>query len=221
MGKLTYDDGSVAVLQAPTEGASFQVGIHGQQAVPGIYITSHRPVYSYQKVTEVPTEVQAGDQLFDQYLDNLRQYYQPRARIQSPSHRLKAALISLAMFGLGNDVIAPNHGDRRTFEGFSEVLRRVLPANLGFRRIAVRMPEVILETETGEFSLDAASGESPHLWMSLGRSLCDLARMRPLLSQWTSLRITSIRASNVLCSLDSLMPSLKHSSLSQHTTRSW
>ena len=158
VGKLTYDDESFAVLQAPTEGAAFQVRIHGQQAVPGIYITSHRPVYSYQKVTEVPTEVQAGNQLFDQYLDNLRQYYQPRAQIQSPSYRLKAALISLAMFGPGNDVIAPNHEARRTFEGFSEVLRHVLPANLGFRRIAIRMPEVILETETGDFSLDAASG---------------------------------------------------------------
>ena len=158
VGKLTYDDGSIATLQAPTEGASFQVGIHGQQAVPGIYITSHRPVYSYQKVTQVPTEVQAGDQLFDQYLANLRQYYQPNAQIQSPSHRLKAALISLAMFGLGNDVIVPNPEARKTFEGFSEVLRAVLPANLDFRRITIRMPEVILETGTGDFSLDAASG---------------------------------------------------------------
>ena len=34
VGKLTYDDGSLAVLQAPTEGAAFQVRIHGQQAVP-------------------------------------------------------------------------------------------------------------------------------------------------------------------------------------------
>ena len=158
VGELTYDDGSVAVLQAPTEGASFQVKIRDQQAVPGIYITSHRPVYSYQKVTQVPTEVQAGDQLFDQYLANLRQYYQPNAQIQSPSHRLKAALISLAMFGYGNNVIAANHEARATFEGFSEVLSRVLPANLRFRRIAIRPPEVILETGTGEFSLDAASG---------------------------------------------------------------
>ena len=71
MGKLTHDDGADATLQAPTEGASFQIAIAGLQEVPGVYVTSHRPVYSYQRVTQVPTEVQAGAQLFDQYLDNL------------------------------------------------------------------------------------------------------------------------------------------------------
>ncbi len=158
VGKLTYDDGASATLRAPTEGASFRIGIDGLQAVPGIYVTSHRTVYSYQPVTQVPTEVQAGDELFNQYLDNLRQFYQPNARIQSPSHRLKAALISLAIFGYGNQVVAHNDEARETFEGFSEVLSRVLPADLAFHRIAIRMPEVILETGTGDFSLDAASG---------------------------------------------------------------
>ena len=158
VGKLTYDNGVNAILQAPTEGDSFRVTIDGRQTVPGIYLTSHRPVYSYQRVTEVPTEIQAGNQLFDLYLDNIRQFYQPNARIRSPSFRLKAALISLAMFGYGNEVIAPNVDARETFEGFSEVLKHVLPANLDFRGIAIRMPEVILETGTGDFSLDASSG---------------------------------------------------------------
>lgn len=158
VGKLNYEDGSVATLKAPTEGASFQVSIDGRQQVPGIYITSHRPVYSYQTVTEVPTNVQAGDELFNQYLNNLRQFYQHRARIESPSYRLKAALISLAMFGYGNRVVAANVVARETFEGFSKVLSLVLPAELDFQRISIRMPEVIFETGIGEFSLDAASG---------------------------------------------------------------
>lgn len=158
VGKLTYDDGGDATLKAPTEGDSFHISIDGLQAVPGIYLTSHRPVYSYQKVTQVPTEVQAGDQLFNQYLDNIRQFYLPNARVQSPSHRLKAALISLAMFGYGNKVIAPNEEARKTFEGFSKVLSSVLPPDLGFHGIVIRMPEVILETGSGDFSLDAASG---------------------------------------------------------------
>ena len=158
VGKLTYDDGTVAALEAPTEGASFEITIRGSKTVAGIYITSHRPVYTYQAVTEIPTQVQAGAQLFSQYLSTIRQFYQTNARIQSPSHRLKAALISLAMFGYGNEVVAPNYEARNTFEGFSEVLGRVLPPDLKFRRIAVRMPEVVLETGTGDFSLDAASG---------------------------------------------------------------
>ena len=63
-------------------------------------------------MTEIPTDVQAGNQLFDQYVNNIRQAYVPNARIQSPSYRLKAALISLAMFGYGNQVVAPNNEAR-------------------------------------------------------------------------------------------------------------
>ena len=158
VGKLTYDNGAVATLQAPTEGASFQIRIRPSQTVPGICITSHRPVYTYQTVTQIPTRVEARDELFNQYLNTIRQFYQPGGRFESPSFRLKAALISLAMFGYGNQVVASNYEARETFEGFSDVLSRVLPPDLDFRGIVIRMPEVILETGNGDFSLDAASG---------------------------------------------------------------
>ena len=158
VGRLVYDDGNIAPLSVPTEGEAFRISLSNMQAVPGIYLTSHRPVYTYQKVTNIPTEVQAGNELFEQYLSNIRQFYQPRAQVESPSLRLKSALISLAAFGYGNQVVAPNDEARLTFEGFSEVLAHVLPSDLGFRQVAIRMPEVIFETRTGEFSLDAASG---------------------------------------------------------------
>ena len=109
-------------------------------------------------MTQIPTQVRAGNELFLQYLNNIRQFYLPRAQIDSPSHRLKAALISLAVFGYGNRAVAPDEESREAFEGFSEALRRVLPADLNFRQISIRIPEVILETGTGDFSLDAASG---------------------------------------------------------------
>lgn len=38
------------------------------------------------------------------------------------------------------------------------MLKQVLPKSLGFRRITIRLPEVVLDTDTGEFSLDAVSG---------------------------------------------------------------
>lgn len=158
IGRLIYDNGHEATLRVPAEGASFHIQINEGQPVTGIYVTSHRPVYSYQQVDQIPTQVDASRQLFDQYLANLRQFYQPRARVDSPSYRLKAALISLAVFGYGNQAVAEDLDAKSTFEGFSEVLANVLPPDLGFRRIAIRMPEVILETHTGDFSIDAASG---------------------------------------------------------------
>ena len=62
------------------------------------------------------------------------------------------------MFGYGIQAVVPHYESQEAFEGFSEALRRVLPADLNFRKIAIRMPEVILETGTGDFSLVAASG---------------------------------------------------------------
>ena len=160
VGKLAYDNGTVATLLVPTEADTFQISVEPLQSVPGIYLTSHRPVYTYRKVTEIPTEVRAGNELFEQYLNNIRQFYQVsvNTRIESPSHRLKAAIISLATFGYGNQVVAPNAEARTAFDGFSQILRSVLPADIGFKKIAIRMPEVVLESRTGDFSLDAASG---------------------------------------------------------------
>lgn len=178
VGKLGYDNGSFATLLVPTEADIFDISIDPLQSVPGIYLTSHRPVYTYQRVTEIPTEVRAGNELFEQYLSNIRQFYQLNARIQSPSHRLKAALISLATFGYGNEVVSPNAEARSAFEGFSRVLKSVLPADLGFQKVAIRMPEIVLETRTGDFSLDAASGGIAALldlaWQIYMRSRTDL-----------------------------------------------
>ena len=157
IGSLTYNIGHKANLYAPPEGSTFNIDLASHRAVPGIYITSHRPAYFYQAVNQIPTKVQAGEVLLNQYLDNLRNFY-GSYRIKSPSFTLKEALISLATFGYGNQAVKANREARETFEGFSQTLVQVLPPNLEFHRLAIRMPEVVLETGTGDFSLDAASG---------------------------------------------------------------
>lgn len=159
IGSIKYSNGAEAELQVSVEVLeNYQVKISNQPVLNGVYITSHRPVYAYQKVHDIPTEVSAIDQLFDQYIDNLRQYYAPRAKIESPSYRLKRSLISLAIFGYGNEAVEPNPRARNIFEDFQEVLRKVFPTELNFREILVRMPDVIIKCAREEFSLDAASG---------------------------------------------------------------
>ena len=159
IGHIVYSNDQAADLRVPPQvSENFNVTIHGQQPVDGIYITSHRPVYSYQRVDQIPTQVNATSQLFDQYINNLRQYYSPRARIESPSFRLKSSLISLATFGYGNKAVNPNEEARETFESFQDVLRKVLPIELGFKEIKIQLPDVILHCDKDDFSIDAASG---------------------------------------------------------------
>ena len=159
IGSLTYDTGDEVDLYAPatTEDATFHVS-SPRQGVAGIYITSHRPAYFYQPVDQIPTKVQAGEVLLNQYLANLRNFYLSRRVSECPSFTLKEALISLATCGYGNQDVKANREACEAFEGFSEILKALLPASLEFHRLVIRMPEVVLETGTGDFALDAASG---------------------------------------------------------------
>ena len=159
IGEIRYKNGNVANLQIPHNVShEYQIKISNQQPVQGIFISSHRPVFFYQRVTNIPTEPSARQQLLDKYLNEIRGRYSSGGRIQSPSYRLKEALISLAVFGYGNEVVTPNSDYRKTLEGYQEILKIVLPHKIGFERLSIEMPEVVLETRSGNFSLDAVSG---------------------------------------------------------------
>ena len=71
---------------------------------------------------------------------------------------MKEALISMAMFGPGNQYVQRNEAVLSSFNGFKEVLEKVLPPSIGFLDIIIRVPDVVLVTKTGEFVLDASSG---------------------------------------------------------------
>lgn len=159
IGTIRYSNDQDANLTVPAAvSENYNINIFNQQGVDGLYITSHRPVYAYQVVDQIPTRVSAKDQLFNQYVNNLRQYYTPRARIESPSFRLKSALISLATFGYGNQAVEANVEAKDIFESFQGILRIVMPEDLQFEKIVIRLPDVILKCKGNEFSIDAASG---------------------------------------------------------------
>ncbi len=159
IGVLTYSDGRESTILVPNEvQATFEARIENKARIPGIYLPSHRPAYSYAVVKDIPAEMSAREELFEHYLANLRNFWVSNTRTESPSLRLKRSLISLATFGYGNPAVAPNPEARETFEGFQHILSVVLPEHLGFLNLEVRTPEVVLVTNTGTWALDAASG---------------------------------------------------------------
>jgi predicted ATPase len=159
IGSLTYSNGTTALLTVPESiGASFQINIRDQQGIQGLHIPSHRPIYSYQTVENIPTAPRKRDQAFSQYTDIVRARYYGGHHQRTPNYYMKETLIALATFGYGNQVIERNAESLEVFEGFQDVLRTILPPTLGFSRLTVRLPEVVLVTRTGDFSLDAVSG---------------------------------------------------------------
>ncbi|NNM70701.1 MAG: AAA family ATPase, partial [Gallionella sp.] len=76
----------------------------------------------------------------------------------SPIYRMKEAIISMATFGPGNQYVKKNLSLEKLFLEFKQVLAKVLPPTVGFLDISIRIPDVVIVTETGEFMIDAASG---------------------------------------------------------------
>lgn len=159
IGTLTYGSQQTATLAVPVNvGAAYQISIRNEQPQRGLHIPSHRPIYSYQSVENIPTVARKRDQAFNAYMDIVRSRYYGGHHQRTPNYYMKETLIALATFGYGNEVIEPNAESLTTFQGFENTLRTILPPSLGFVSLSIRLPEVVLVTRTGDFSLDAVSG---------------------------------------------------------------
>ncbi|KEF41093.1 MAG: hypothetical protein ER33_13285 [Cyanobium sp. CACIAM 14] len=160
IGTIEYTDGASSPIMVPVDGvgSTYDVLLSQQRPVEGLHIPSHRPTYSYQQVQNIPTVPRRRNEVYQQYSSLVRTRFLGQHSQWSPHYYMKETLIALATFGYGNQAVEADPESARTFEAFENVLRRMLPPKLGFKRLVVRVPEVILDTETGPFSLDALSG---------------------------------------------------------------
>jgi predicted ATPase len=159
IGSLKYSNGQQTNLLIPKKiGTVYNVQIQSQQPLKGFNIPSHRPIYMYQNVPNIKTSVITKRQAFQEYRNSQVQRYFGSRTDKTETYFIKETLISLAALGYGNQIVNANEGAIRIYEGFIEILKTVLPPKLGFKSLSVRIPEVILETESGEFSIDAVSG---------------------------------------------------------------
>ena len=158
IGTLTYDNGRVASLVVPDVSTpSYAISIGNQDVVPGFFIPSHRSVYRYQQVTQLPLTRLSKQQAFQRVAESTRGRYFGGSDVPSSFH-MKEILIGWSIFGRGNSDMEADHQLVKYYEGFQEILRKVLPANLGFRRFSIRNVEIVLECESGDFMIDGASG---------------------------------------------------------------
>ncbi|MEC2450320.1 AAA family ATPase [Bacillus cereus] len=123
----------------------------------GINIPSHRIAYSYKPVGNIPVRPASREEAFSLFNHSLmNKLFESYG--DSPSFQMKSTLISLALFGEGNSHVNENKEALDLFLGFIEILKVLLPPTLGFKKISIRDGEVVLETNSGDFLLDAVSG---------------------------------------------------------------
>lgn len=159
IGDLFYSNGEKTSLLIPKEvGTVFNIQMDNQQVIKGFNIPSHRPIYKYQNVPNIKTSVITKRQAFQDYRNSQVNRFFGYGDNKSETYFIKETLISLATLGYGNKIVNANEGAIKIYEGFIQILQTVLPPKLGFKSLSIRIPEVILETDSGDFSIDAVSG---------------------------------------------------------------
>jgi predicted ATPase len=167
IGEIVYNDSTSCNILAPiiSPNPQYQMSLmlYGnhmvgmQKAVRGIHIPSHRPATTFQQIDQIPTNPKTKQQQSQNFQQLLLQTY-GSTNVKNPGIVLKESLISMALFGYGNEAVSENRGLMDLYESFQEKLRILLPSSIGFQKLEVRMPDVVLVTDTGEFTLDSMSG---------------------------------------------------------------
>jgi energy-coupling factor transporter ATP-binding protein EcfA2 len=159
VGEITYTNGTRATAQLPGSGGiQYNLSIASQQPVQGFHVPSHRRLPTYQAVGQIPTQPMLPQQAYDHFNGEVSAYFTGGHTGFSSTYRIKEALLSMAVFGPGTKYVQRNDVLLKTFEGFSETLRKILPEEIGFVEISIRSPDVVLVTKSGDFLIDAASG---------------------------------------------------------------
>lgn len=160
IGSIQYVSGARSNLLIPASDNTIQYSVNIEPVIPqaGLYITSHRSVWPYSGVPSIPTRFPQALDIFEQYTNEVRTRHAGGSTGRTPLLNLKEALVAAAMFGEGNSSVEPNPEALNIWEGFQQILVRLMPRSLGFKRLTIRMPEVVMITDSGDFAIDDASG---------------------------------------------------------------
>lgn len=159
IGSIVYSDGTSSEITVPQNGGlQYQLQVSQQKEVFGVHIDSHRPPCVYRHVGQIDTSPTTKQYIFDALNGEFVNYFNSGNSSQGSLFHIKKALISMSIFGHGNSTMSPLPELIDLYNEFEEKLRTVLPKSLGFQKIIIRSPEVILVTESGNFVIDACSG---------------------------------------------------------------
>lgn len=167
IGSLTYTDGFVAEIFTPQiEGQpQYSVEIRSQQSADVLFIPSHRQVFSYRRVGNIPTARRERIDVFHEYNSAQATRHAGHGHHEPSSLIMKNTLLSWVINGYGvrsesKVIMAADSRQSKNFEGFRDILKILLPETLGFEDLEVRDYEIVFVCNGGEdeFLLETASG---------------------------------------------------------------
>jgi energy-coupling factor transporter ATP-binding protein EcfA2 len=158
IGTIEYGNGQEAQIVVPGSNvAQYNLNLANQQPVSCFFIPSHRSLFRYQPITQIALNINDKNLAFQRVSGSNRNRYLGSAD-QPNSFYIKETLISWSIFGRGNEDMDPNPQLIEYYLGFQDVLTKILPRDLGFRKFAIRNNEIVLVCDSGEFIIDGSSG---------------------------------------------------------------
>lgn len=155
------DDTQVDILVPNRVSNTFDIICRNQRITKGLFISSHRTIFTYREIKQIPTKALSRNDIYNTYSNFMIKYEKDEYRNSqevASTMLIKETLIALATFGYGNKSVIKNDDAIDIFEGYQNILKKVLPDKLGFEKIEIEVPEVVLKTKTGRFTLDSVSG---------------------------------------------------------------
>lgn len=155
---------SISISLPPPDQLQYQLQFSANPQVNGFKIGSHRASPKYQRIADIPVGGINPKEAFQFFRQSITSYEQGSkihrgsTAVSNPLSPLKQTLISFALHGSSNDDISAVPEIQGLFRGFQDTLRKLLPKEIKFKKLNVRSPEVIVETDTGDFPIDGASG---------------------------------------------------------------
>lgn len=120
----------------------------------GIFFPSKREHFIYHNVNSINLNQFNRQTAFSKYW---QQFYNNNSN-STATQNIKSTLISLATLGYDSMYVKGNEYSRKKFEQVQTLLYHILPKSIGFEKLLIEPPEVVIQTKSGRFLLDAVSG---------------------------------------------------------------
>lgn len=168
VGRIEYDNNISANINVPDiNSAQYNTLIQNQQQIECFYIPSHRSIYKYRSIINIPVQKKTREMAFSEMSETIKKRYiggdnegYIGADPENNSFLMKSTLISWAIQGYGNQAMSQDQELIDNYEGFKTVLKNILPKTLGFENFEIRNMEIVFICNNGndEFLLETASG---------------------------------------------------------------
>lgn len=166
VGSIIYSDQTTSNLSLPhVNQMQFALSRSNPKQINGTFIGSHRSPPRYERIVNIPVSGIKPEEALKDYIsirkanETIVNYFKDGFHKQmSPLGSLKETLMSFAMVGVGNKYLKPQPEIQGLFERFQEILKSVLPKEIGFLNLEIHPPEVIIVSSSGSFPIDGSSG---------------------------------------------------------------